>query len=136
MKTLCAICDNCYVDQRSLSDSQDCRQHCDKNISVDGIKQHLEYGVKPHQGGAVLGAAAGQLIPDDDHGNAASQTDEDYAVHEVRRVSQEDYRQCKHQDGTNDPVLYQGEAEDFFVLEDLYPALHTLPWPGAGTSSE
>ena len=55
--TLCNL-GNCHVDQRSLSDSQDCRQHSDEDISVNGIKQHLEYRVKPHQGGAVLGAAA------------------------------------------------------------------------------
>ena len=60
----------------------------------------------------------GQLIPDDDHGDAASQTNEDYAVHEMRIISQEDYRQCKHQDGTDDPVLYQGKAEDLSVFEN------------------
>jgi len=60
-----ALCnlDNCYVDQRSLCDSQDCRKHSYENISGEGIKQHLKDGVEPHQGGAVLGAAASRLIP-------------------------------------------------------------------------
>ena len=61
-------------------------------------------------GGAVFRATAGQLIPDDDHGDAASYADKDYAIHEMRIVSQEDYCQRKHQNRTNDPVLNQGEA--------------------------
>ena len=81
-----ALCNlgNGDIDQRSLSNAQGRRQYSDENISIDGIKQHLKYGVQPHQGGAVLSAAAGQLVPDDDHGDAARQADEDYAVHEVR----------------------------------------------------
>jgi len=56
-----ALCNLAMVTlTRSRSDSQGCRQHCDENISVDRIEQDLKDGIKPHQGSAVLSAAAGQ----------------------------------------------------------------------------
>ena len=109
---------NGYIDRRSFSDSQGCRQYSDENISVEGIKQHLEYGVEPHQGSAVLAVSASQVVPDYDHSDAAGKTYEDYAIHEVRIVLQENYRQGKHQNRTDDPVLHQGKAEDLLILEN------------------
>ncbi len=42
-------------------------------------KLALENGVERDEGSGVLGAAVGERVPDDDHGDAAGQADEDEA---------------------------------------------------------
>ena len=61
----------------------------------------------------------GQVVPDDDHGDAAGQADHDQADHVLRVAAQEEDRQHEHQDGADDPVLHEREAEDLVVAEDL-----------------
>ena len=46
------------------------RQHGDKEPGVGAVEQHLEDAVKGHQPSGVLPVAFGQLVPDDDHGDA------------------------------------------------------------------
>ena len=57
------------------------RQHGDEDIGVDGVEKYLEDGVEGHQPGGILAVAFGQLVPDDDHGDAAGQAYHDQAQH-------------------------------------------------------
>ncbi len=94
-------------------------QHGDKDIGIDAVEQHLEDAVEGHQPGGVIGVAFGQLIPDDDHGDAARQPDHDQPGHVFGVAAQEDDRQQEHQDRADDPVLQQRQAQHLPVAEDL-----------------
>ena len=59
-------------------------KHGDENIGVDGEEQHLEDGVEGYQPRAVFRVAPGQFVPDDHHGDAAGETDEDESHHVLR----------------------------------------------------
>ena len=60
-----------------------------------------------------------QIIPDQHHGDAAGQADDDQTHHVLRVVPQKHNGQREHKDRADDPVLDQGEGQDFEVLEDL-----------------
>ena len=62
-------------------------QHGDEDVGVDREEEHLEDRVEGHQAGAVLGVALGQIVPDDDHGDAARQADHDEADHVLGLVA-------------------------------------------------
>ena len=47
---------------------------------------------------AYSGIALGQVVPDDDHGDAPGQADEDQAHHELGVVPEEEDRQPEHED--------------------------------------
>ena len=61
----------------------------------------------------------GQLVPDDDHGDAARQADHDEAGHVFGIAAQEDDGEREHEDRPDDPVLHQGERQHFLVAKDL-----------------
>ena len=65
------------------------RQHSDENIGIDRVEEHLEDRVEGDQPGAVFGIALGQVVPDDDHGDATRQPDHDQAHHVLGLVVQE-----------------------------------------------
>ncbi|MGB8884889.1 MAG: hypothetical protein WCC44_13555, partial [Azonexus sp.] len=53
------------------------RQNGHEQQGVDTEEQHLENRIEGDQTGRVLGRAFGDLVPDDDHRDAARQTDHD-----------------------------------------------------------
>ena len=69
--------------------------------------------------GGVFAAALGEVVPDEHHGDAARDADEDEAHHVVGVVAQEEHREQEHQHRADEPVLREGEAEDAGVGEDL-----------------
>src|SRR3546814_974707 len=73
--------------------------------------------VERDQRGHILVVAPGKLVPDDDHGNAAGQPDEDQARHVFRLVAKEDDRERKHQHRPDDPVLDQRDRQHPLVFE-------------------
>ena len=93
-------------------------QHRDEHIRKHREEQDLEDGIERHQGRAVLRVAPRQLVPDDDHGDAAGQPDHDQADHVLGVVPQKRDRQDEHQDGADHPVLHQGKEKDLDVPED------------------
>ena len=94
-------------------------QHRDKDIGIHAVEQHLEDAVEGHQPGGILGITFGQLVPHDHHGDAARQADHDQPSHVFGIVVQEDDRQHEHQDGADDPVLQQRQAQHLPVAENL-----------------
>ena len=95
------------------------RQLLDEEPGEERIEQHLEDAVEGHQPGGVLAVAVGQVVPDDDHGDAARQADHDQADQVFRLVGQEDDRQGEHQQRADDPVLQQREPQHLQVAEDV-----------------
>ena len=95
------------------------RQNRDEQPRIDAEEQHLKDRIEGNQTGRVLGRALGDLVPDDDHGDAARQTDHDQADHVFRLVGQKDDGQREHQERPDDPVLEQRQAEDLAVGEDI-----------------
>ena len=75
--------------------------------------------LKATRPGAVFRVALGQVVPDDDHGDAAGQADDDQTHHVLRVTPEKDDGQQEHQDGADHPVLDQGQGQDLEVLEDL-----------------
>jgi hypothetical protein len=65
------------ADDRDEEDGEGCEEH------------HLEDRVNGHEDGAVLAVAAGEAGPDEDHGDAAGDADEDQAFAEAGLVWEE-----------------------------------------------
>jgi hypothetical protein len=59
-----------------------------------------------------------QIVPDDDHGDAPCQPDEDQSGHVFLMPRQEQDGQEEHQYRTDHPVLDQGKNEHPDVFED------------------
>ena len=95
------------------------RQHGDKDIGIDRVEQDLEDRVEGHEPGAVLGVATRQLVPHDDHGDAAGQTDQDQTHHVFMVTGEKADRQQKHEDRADHPVLHQRQRQDLHIAK--YP---------------
>ena len=109
MKTLSAIWPIVMFTAVPFSPSQVGKDR-DEDIGVDREEQDLEDRVEGHQAGRVFGVPLGQVVPDDDHGDAAGQADQDQAVHVFGLAAQEDDRQGEHQERPDDPVLDEGQG--------------------------
>ena len=95
------------------------RQNGDKNPGIEAIEENLKEAVKGDQASGILGIAMGQLVPDDHHRNTAGQPNHDQPNHIFRVVAQEKDCQQKHQHRPNQPVLDQGEAQNFSVAKNF-----------------
>jgi hypothetical protein len=107
-----------YVDGDAVQVEQR-RQLGDEDPGEEAVEDDLEDGVEGYEPGGVLGVSLGELVPDDDHGDAARQADHDEPDHVLGVVVQEDDRQEEHEERADDPVLHQRETEDLVVAEDL-----------------
>ena len=94
-------------------------QDCDKNIGVNREEKDLKDGIEGDQACAVFCVSPGQIVPDDHHGDAARETDQDEAHHILGIAPQKNDGQEEHQDGADHPVLDEGQAEDFVVPKYL-----------------
>jgi hypothetical protein len=94
-------------------------QQGDKHKGVHRVEQHLEHRVEGHEAGRVVAVTLGQFVPDDHHGDAAGQSDQDDALHESRLVEQEQDGEEEHEERSDDPVLHQGESQDLPVAKDV-----------------
>jgi hypothetical protein len=90
----------------------------ERSTQYDGEEQHLEDRVERHQAGGVLAVAVREIVPDNDHGDAAGQADQDEPGHILGLVAEKQHRQRKHQDGADHPVLNQRQDQYAAVLED------------------
>src|SRR5450756_674591 len=86
-----------HVDDAAL-EAEERRQLGDEDPGEEAVEEHLEDAVEGHQAGGVLGVALGELVPDDDHGDAARQADHDGPDHVLRVVVQKDDRQEEHEE--------------------------------------
>ena len=98
------------------------------------VEDDLEDAVECNQASDVVRVAFGEFVPDQHHGDAAGDADEDEAAHVGRCATQEEHREQKHEHRSDDPVLHQRQAEDAAVVEDLAAVFHNAPWPAADTS--
>ena len=98
------------------------RHHGDKDVGVYGVEQYLEYRVEGHEPRGVLRISFRQVVPYDNHGDAARQPHHDEAGHVFRVVpyhSQKQDCQEEHQYRPDDPVLHKRKHEHAPVAEDL-----------------
>jgi len=65
-------------------------------------------GVESDQTGTIFPVTFCQVVPDDDHGNAAGQADEDETDHVIMLSGEKCHCQPEHQNRANYPVLHQG----------------------------
>ena len=84
----------------------------------DGEHDDLEHRVDRDQHGGGFAVAAGQVVPDDHHGDAAGQADDDQAGAVLGQVGQEQPGQGEHQRRAEDPVQDQRADQQFAVAGD------------------
>src|SRR5512145_1193207 len=84
---------------------------------IDGIKQHLEYGIECNQSGGIFVIAFGEFVPDNNHCNTPRQPYHNQSDHVVRFIWKEYNRKDEHQRRTDNPVLDKRESEDFRISE-------------------
>ncbi len=78
MNTLWAMSPMRDVDLERLQ-PEPAGKHREEHVGVEREEQHLEDRVERDQSRRVLGVALGQFVPDDDHGDAAREADQDQA---------------------------------------------------------
>ena len=100
-------------------EAQQRRDDFDEEPRVDAVKQDLEDAVEGDKASGIFGIAVGQSVPHDDHRDAAGQADHDQADHELRVVVEEEGGEGEHEDGADDPVLDEREAQDSGVAKDV-----------------
>jgi len=86
-------------------------EDCDEEPGIGRVEQHLEDGVEGDEPAPVLAVSFRQVIPDNDHGDAAGQADEDEAHHVLGRSRRNATARKEHQERADDPILQEREAE-------------------------
>jgi hypothetical protein len=107
-----------HVDGRAFEPEQG-RQHGHEEPGEHAVEQHLEDAVEGDEARGVLRISAGQLVPDDHHGDAARQAHHDEPDHVLRVVVQEDDREEEHDPRADQPVLDQRQPEDPVIAEHV-----------------
>jgi hypothetical protein len=73
----------------------------------------------PSHGGAIFSVSCGQIVPDDDHGDASGQPNQNQADHVFVVSGKKGNCEKEHEDGPNDPVLNQGQTQHLEIPEYL-----------------
>ena len=105
------------VDRRLL-EAQPSGQHREVEPAEHGEHDHLEDGVDRDQHGGRLAVAAGEVVPDDHHRDAAREADDDQAGPVFGQIRQEYPGQGEHQRRPEDPVQQQRAQQEFAVAGD------------------
>ena len=71
----------------------------------------LEHRVDRHQHGGQLAAAVGEVVPDEDHRDAAGEAHDDQPGAQLGQVGEEHPGQGEHEQRADHPVQDQGEPE-------------------------
>ena len=77
----------------------------------NGVRHNLEQGVEGDEHGGYFTVATGKVVPDEDHGDAPSEADDDQAGAVAGEIRQEDPRQDEHDERPDNPVQSQGGSE-------------------------
>ena len=94
------------------------RQYGDKQPGQHGIEQYLKDGIESYQPRRVFAAAAGQVVPDQYHGNAARNANENQPHHVLRLVGQQPDGQQEHERRAKHPVQKQRQANNSDILKN------------------
>src|SRR5699024_3850396 len=93
-----------------------------KNLKVEPAQdtegEDLEDRVDGHQYRGGFAVAAGQVVPDEDHGDAAGEPDDDQPGAVFGQVGQEDPSEDEHESRGQHPVDHQRGDHEFLVLQD------------------
>ncbi len=85
----------------------------------NGVRGDLEQGVEGNEHRSHFTVAAGKVVPDEDHGNAPSEADDDQAGAVAGEIGQKDPRQDEHHERTDNPVQNQGGSEHSAICRDI-----------------
>jgi len=84
-----------------------------------GEGDDLEDGVERDEDRGGLPVPAGEVVPDEDHRDAAGQADDDEAGAVLRQVGQQQPREGEHERGSEDPVEQDRHREQGPVAGDV-----------------
>ena len=93
------------------------------NICIHTEEEDLEQAVKGDEACTVIRVALCKLVSDQHHGNAARQANEDDPRHVFRITWQEQHRQYEDEDGSNYPMLDEGNCQNLNVSKYLRQGL-------------
>ena len=88
-------------------------------VAQGGEREDLEDGVERDQDRRGLPVTAGEVVPDQDHGDAPGEADDDQAGAVLRQVGQEQPGQGEHQRRADDPVEHDGGDQQRAVRGDV-----------------
>ena len=111
------------------------RQGGDEDESIEGKEQQLENRVECDEPRAIVGIAAGQIVPNYYHRDAAGEPDQNQPSHELGTIAQKNNGQSKHEDRADDPVLHQRKDEYSPVAKYVSQFVVVRLSPVADTSS-
>lgn len=98
----------------------------DKEDCKGGEEDHLQHRVDSHKNGTVLRVTSREAVPDEHHGDAASQTDEDETGSQVGFVGEESPCEGEHEERRDNPVHEDAEGQLFpegLLAEDVMECL-------------
>ncbi|MEZ4341277.1 MAG: hypothetical protein R3B74_01440 [Nitrospirales bacterium] len=78
----------------------------------------MEDAVEGDQGCRILIVALGQLIPDQDHGDASGQSDENEPGHVFGGIPEKGYGKAEHKERADEPILHERHQQYFPVTKD------------------
>lgn len=93
-----------YVQPLAVAQAEPPGQQVEIEPAEQTERDDLEDGVQRDEYGGRLAVAARQVVPDDDHGDAAGEADDDQAGAVLGQVRQEGPRQGEHDGRADDPV--------------------------------
>ncbi len=100
-------------------DAEEGGKPSDEDPGVEAVKEDLGNTVESDKTCGILATAFGEVVPDENHGDTASQANEDKAYHILGVVSQKNEGEGKHDDGAHEPVLNDREGEDTRIGKDF-----------------
>ena len=102
-----------------LLEAEPAGQDLEVEVAEERERQDLEDGVDGDQDGGRLPVPAGEVVPDQHHGDAAGQADDDQPGPVLRQVGQQQPRQGEHQRRADDPVEEDRGAQQPGVAGDV-----------------
>ncbi len=89
----------------SEADADEWREHLHEEPRINGVEEHLKNGIEGDEACRVIGISLCQLVPDDDHRDAASEPNHDEPNRVFGLVREEREGQAKHEERPNHPIL-------------------------------
>ena len=96
-------------------EAEPARQHRQVEPAEHAVRGDLEQRVEGHQDRGELAASTGQVVPDEDHGDAAGQADDDEAGAQLGQVGEEHPGEGEHQQRSDEPVEDERQADGAVV---------------------
>ena len=104
-------------------------------VAEHGVGDDLKDRVEGDEHGGGFAVATGEVVPDEHHGDAAGQADDDEAGAIGRQVGEHQPGESEHERRADHPVEHQRCSHEGAVGGDLRRSGSSAPWRAPGTSS-